>query len=228
MLEEAPVDLSQPVPLTALAKVRAPTRGWLQSAPMVQVDDPKVQALAAQIRERSGTVQELVRNTLGAITALRRNWTGNEGVVQNDAVSFLTSGLGECVAHSNLFAALMRANGVPTRIVTGVSRGCGHGINMHYQNEYFAPGKGWVHVEPQGRDIQSSRVAMVHTGVVPPAMEKRGFGLEEYGGVPMLTMKPQVVDGRGQAVVGDRAGLTLSGGLVVENSRLGGVALHGA
>jgi hypothetical protein len=227
-LTEHRLDLSTPVPLAKLAKPSAEARRWLKPAPMIQVEDPGIRAMAARIRGRSHSVQDLAKNTLREISALRRPWTGAETDFQNDAVSFLRTGLGECVAHANLFAALMRANQVPTRVVTGVSRGVGYAINMHYQNEYFVPGKGWAHVEPQGQEIQSSRVDMVHTGVVPPAMEQQGFGFESYAGIPMLSMLPQVVDAQGKPVTGPQAPVDITAGLAVQDAVNPHLGLHGA
>jgi len=47
-----------------------------------------------------------------------------------DAVTTLAQGTGDCTEHSVLFAALMRAHGVPTRLVAGL---------------YLAPGGYWVY-----------------------------------------------------------------------------------
>ena len=92
----------------------------------------------------------------------------------------------------------MRASGVPCRMYSCVLRGMGQ--DEHFQNEYFVPGKGWVHVEPiyprqddsrsflaaviaqqidkRGREIELDEAAMTYTtgAVVVPTDSSFGFG----------------------------------------------------
>ncbi len=226
---DARLDLSTPVPITALSDVPDDAKAWLHPAPMIQSDHPEMKALAARIRQGATTVQDLAQRTLDAITALRRPFTQNDLVFDNDALSFLRTGLGECTAHGNLFAALMRANGVPCRVVTGISRGIGYPMNMHYQNEYLLLGKGWVHVEPQGTSLQTPRFDMVHTGVVSPKMEQQGHGLEGYLGVHALTMAPMEVDPRtDEPIPFANANVRFSAALLCPTSPVPGAGLHGA
>lgn len=95
------------------------------------------------------------------------------GPFKFDAVGFLKSGNGSCTSNGHLFAALMRANGVPCRPVTVIMRGVGQ--DMHWRNEYFVPGQGWAYIEPQGGNFdsapQSPRSDAVETGPVEPEMD---------------------------------------------------------
>lgn len=179
-------DLSTPIPLPQRDTIPAAAQAWLQAAPMIQSEHPDMQKLAAEIRTRATTTQELVTETLAAIADLRRPIPQTHVEFQNDALSFLHTGLGECTAHANLFAALLRANGVPCRAVTGVQKGSGQ--NMHFRNEYWTPDTGWIHVEPQGRQIQTPRWERVETGVVYPSMEQQGRGFQNYDGVHRFSM----------------------------------------
>ncbi len=190
------VDLSASIPLPSRRALPADTHGWLKHAPMIQTDAPAMAVTAQQIRARAHDLQSLVKETLLEIGRRRMPFEQMLTIsdFQNDALSFLETGVGECTAHANLFAALMRKNGVPTRVVTVIQRG-GNVQNMHYQNEYYAPGRGWVHVEPgQSQTIQTSRTDGVHTGVVDPRMEQVGHGFLRYAGVHQFSMIGQLVD----------------------------------
>ena len=193
-LREAQLDVSRPVPLADLAEIPEEAKPWLQAAPMIQKDDPTIVAMAERARRGAASVQDVVRGTLREIATIRRtdveSWPED---FQNDALSFAKTGWGECTAHANLFAALMRANGIPCRLVNGISR-THFAINMHYQNEVFLPGRGWLHVEPQSDSEQDIRTDMVETGIVSPEMEAQGEGLLHYLGVQELSMVPMEVD----------------------------------
>src|SRR5262249_49622767 len=147
-----------PVPLPKSPKDVPPeTRAWLEPSAMMQSDDREIQALAAKIRVGATSVQELVQKTLDAMVDVRRPVTDMNAAVGGglDALNFLHTGQGSCTSNADLFAALMRANGIPCRVYNVISAGLGQ--DMHFTNEYWVNGKGWVHVEPQGRDIQTPR-----------------------------------------------------------------------
>lgn len=228
------VDLTSSVPLPKSGDFPPEATQWLESAPMIQTKHPLLIALAAQAKTGATDMQSLVSNTLQAIKNLRRDdWEDAPLDWQNDALAFAQSGYGECVAHANLFAALMRINGVPTRIVSGILRGTGYPGNMHYRNEYYVPNKGWVYVEPQELNIQSSRVDMVETGRISAAMEQQGDGFQSgpqtYRGVIAGTMIATEVDSHGKPVQSGHA-VSISEGLFVRNSSVPGpgIAIHGA
>jgi hypothetical protein len=234
-ISDQQLDLSVPLPLSKYSKLPKAVKEWTSSAPMIQIEHPKIQSMAASARAGASTIQDLVAKTLGEIAKIRKqDFSSWPPSFQNDAASFATTGWGECTAHANLFAALMRANGVPCRVVNGIQRGAGHGQNMHYQNEYWVPAKGWVHVEPQGVQIQSPRTDMVETGIVSHALEAKGRGFEHYEGVQELTMIGMEVDAENHPLAPEKRTLSLAGGLYVKNSNLGqwgaaeDIAIHGA
>lgn len=221
-------DLSRPIPLPTQHTLPAATAAWAKASPMIQSEALPIVEVARRIRGRASDLQSLVRETLREMASHRRppsEWADED--FQNDALSFLETGKGDCVANANLFAALMRKNGVPTRVVGVIQRGTRIVQNMHYQNEYFAPGHGWIHVEPQGWDVQTPRTEAVHTGVVAPEMEAHGDGFMHYRGVIRHTMIGQEVDASGELVTAPS--LLVSPGLRLA-SGLGdnGVGIHGA
>lgn len=168
VVAESPLDLSQPVPIPNKEDIPPDVRRYLVEEPNIEVSAPEIQQAATKIRAQSSSLQDLVTNTRRFMAELPP-----KGTFQFDALGFLRSGVGSCTSNGHLFAALMRANGVACRPVTGILRGMGQ--DMHWQNEYYVPGKGWAHIEPQGgkihSDPQSPRCAMIETGPVEPQMD---------------------------------------------------------
>lgn len=227
-LKEQQVDIGAPVALDALATVPEEARAYLAPAPMIQSDDPGIAGLAATTRAQASSVQDLVQRTLAAIAKIRKTdlsqWPAD---FQNDALYFFMTGWGECVAHANLFAALLRASGVPCRVVNVIAR-MTRGQNMHYINEYYLPGKGWILVEPQGYAAQTSNLYYVRTGVVHPSMEQLGLGYLTYKGIQQLSMIAQEVREDGTPIAADETQLAISPALVVISDPYQQLAMHAA
>ena len=64
------------------------------------------------------------------------------------AVNGLDARGGNAFTYASAFTALMRAAGVPTRIVAGYVVGKTGTLNRHYWAEYYLQGFGWVPVDP--------------------------------------------------------------------------------
>lgn len=203
-VREADVDLKGDVGAWTLADLGRGEKVWLPASPEVPADHARVQQLAGEIRRGTSSVQELAARALEVLTRGKRPG----GLPSSDALGLLETGSGDALAHATLFAAVMRANGVPTRLVTGVQRGLGRGQPVHWQCEYLVPTRGWVRVEPQGWALQSSRVVMVDTGVVTMAQEAAGL-MQGYA-------LPVVVTKSNKPVELERAPLRLGAGLAVE------------
>ena len=199
--------LDQPIALPLTGDFPAEARGYLNDEPNVEVRAPQVRAMARELRKHSKTLQELIVNTRVAMHKLPQT-----GSFAFDAVGFLTGGNGSCTSNAHLFAALMRANGVPCRPITGILRGMGQ--DMHWENEYWVPGQGWAHVEPQvwGRmfvGAQTPRSWMVETGPVEPSFDRSRTEMyfEAFFGQP--------IDDAGREMKPEQALLRSWGGLLV-------------
>jgi tetratricopeptide (TPR) repeat protein len=64
-----------------------------------------------------------------------------------DAVTTLAQGTGDCTEHSVLFAALMRAHGVPTRLVAGLYLSPG-GFWVYHMWATYWDGSAWRQIDP--------------------------------------------------------------------------------
>ena len=68
-----------------------------------------------------------------------------------DAVTTLQQGTGDCTEHSVLFAALMRAHGVPTRLVAGLYLAPG-GYWVYHMWATYWDGAAWRQIDPVSAD----------------------------------------------------------------------------
>ena len=185
---------------------------------------------AAQIRGRSSSLQELVANTLATIAAVDARATPG-ATFDASALGYFESGRGLCIAHANLFCALMRANGVAARPEAVILRGLNQG--MHFQAEYFVPQRGWVHVEPEGRDIQSPRWQSLRIG---PVYSEPSFHVpssldnptKQPGDVYVDHLFPLEIDAAGHIVPEAASKLTISNGLFVPGGPYPGLLAHAA
>lgn len=111
-----------------------------------------------------------------------RYWTG-----LMDAVSCLLFG-GMCVAKANLGVALLRAVGIPARVL--IVNPLFHYIlekiqwidAMHYIIEFYVPNYGWVRANPGRAPYQTKNDIVLRIGY-PEDENEAGNGLSYYGGM---------------------------------------------
>jgi len=150
------LDTSAPFPLTSVPQDVA---DYLKATGQVQANDIRVRDLAAELVKDVDTefaaVQRIITFVVDYIHYVNPP-------VQYDALYSLASGKGNCQNFSHLSAALMRASGIPVRIVNGVTlnrplnitRGGGMltfkmGQGHHSWTEVWFPDLGWVPFDPQ-------------------------------------------------------------------------------
>ncbi|MCH8477311.1 MAG: DUF3488 and transglutaminase-like domain-containing protein [Wenzhouxiangella sp.] len=121
--------------------------------------NPRTLALGAELRERYGDDRELIASVL--------RWFSEEAFYYNlstaplgrhGADEFLFDlRTGYCEYYASAFAVLMRAAGIPTRVVTGYQGGFWHESggyllvrqgDAHAWNEVWLEGLGWTRVDP--------------------------------------------------------------------------------
>ena len=121
--------------------------------------NPRTTALAAELRERHADDRELIQAVLrwfreeAFYYSLRPSPLGRHGV--DEFLFDLRSGF--CEHYASAFAVLMRAAGIPTRVVTGYQGGFWQAngnyllvrqSDAHAWNEVWLEGSGWTRVDP--------------------------------------------------------------------------------
>ena len=116
----------------------------LQPSSAVQSNDPMIRALAQKVAAGRVTAPDQIDAVL---TWIEQN-IRKEPVDSFSALDVLDTGRGECQGHAYLYAALMRALGVPTRVVNGLVYSADHGgFLYHTWAESLVDGR-WRAVDP--------------------------------------------------------------------------------
>lgn len=200
-----PANVSTQARRTPLYTLRAPHRIWnaitytARSYPDYRLDadglsarerrvnlalpagiDPRARSLAAKWRSRSGSALEVVRRALAWFHNQPYYYTLSPGVLrgENKIDTFLfETRRGFCEHYASAFAFLMRAAGIPARVVTGYAGGeinpydgwlVLRQANAHAWDEVWLAGRGWVRVDPTAvipaRRVESSARLAVASG----------------------------------------------------------------
>ena len=110
----------------------------------VQSRDPMIRKLARDIAGPQASSEDKIEAVLGW---LDRN-IGKEAVDTFSALDVLDARRGECQGHAYLYAALMRALGVPTRVVNGLVYSPEYGGFLYHTWAESLVGGGWRAVDP--------------------------------------------------------------------------------
>jgi transglutaminase-like putative cysteine protease len=95
---------------------------------------------------------------------------------------------GSCTSCANLVAALLRANGIPARILAGYPTWCG-ALQTHYIVEAFVPDYGWYPIESTRLQAPWAPYQQIEVAIIPPEHEDRSEGRPfAADGVPYLSL----------------------------------------
>lgn len=178
------------VPKTAAmpAEWPAEARPWLASTKYVQAADERIKAIAAEIRTNNTDVMTIIDGTLKRAHDIYERQAGQS--MKLDAVSALDH-VGSCTSCANLVAALLRACGVPARILAGYPAWSGP-LQTHYIVEAYIPTYGWYPIESTMLRQPWDRHQQVQVSIVPPQYEDRSGGRPGIAsGVPFLSLTEQ-------------------------------------
>jgi hypothetical protein len=138
-------DRPQLVPLTALDELTAEEKKWLQSTDCAQLDAPIVRETASLVRNNTTNLIELADQTAAYCSSIPPSFSHSPWAF--DAVYALKFG-NACTGRAHAGAALLRANGVPTRSILNLHPSSSTNyIDMHWIIDYLVPGYGWVNME---------------------------------------------------------------------------------
>jgi len=176
-------DLPEYVELPLKEELPEDVLHWLESTVCVQVDHPEIQEKAKDIRGESTNLMEIARKTAEFLGTIEQGHYRSL-----DAVEALHEG-GSCTSYANLAAALLRANGIPTRILA-VYPTWAPSLVTHYIVEFYVPEYGWVRFESTLGEIPWEPYRDVVVAVVTPEDENRSFEQGRWAarGVPWLSL----------------------------------------
>jgi transglutaminase-like putative cysteine protease len=161
-------------------------RPWLASTRCVQATHERIKKAAAEIRGESSDVMEIIRATLKRTGEIFAKQTGH--CTDLDAVQALDR-KGSCTSNANLVAALLRANGIPARILAGYPTWTGRPLQTHYIVEAYVPVYGWYPIESTVLKAPWPRWKQIEVSIIPPEYEDRSQGRPfAAAGVPYLSL----------------------------------------
>ena len=130
-------------PSQSNSKATAQPEQWLKPTKFVDSDHPKIVAKAAEFK--GATVAETINKTVVGTVAIRSK---QKGQAREMTASIALEKSGSCTSNANLLAALLRANGIPARILSGYPTWANAPYQTHYIVEAYVDGFGWYPIEP--------------------------------------------------------------------------------
>ncbi len=175
------------------------TQAYLGASEQVPATDARITAKTRELTANCKTQVDAVQNILfWTVDHLRYVLTPK----RYDAMFAFETGQGNCQNYSHLSAALMRAAGIPVRIVNGVTLKepydirtpngiitLGMAQGRHSWIEIFFPDLGWTPVDPQQTQLfVSNRFIRIEVGV--DNNETTSDGLVRWSAVAGTTARP--------------------------------------
>ncbi len=118
---------------------------FLGPTPLVQSDDPKIIALATQLKQGNPSRTDLVGRALKWVA---KNRTGDvHGTGKCDALSALRSG-GDSLGRANLCTAILRASGIPARTVAYIPTWAENMDAEWWLTQHESEDGNWDNVDP--------------------------------------------------------------------------------
>ena len=180
----------------------AAERQYLKGTPLVQVDSPEVQALS---RELAGNAITEFQVVTAVINYVADNIRYVFNPMNYDAVSTLRDRSGNCSNSAHLSAALLRAAGIPARVVGGTTLDKQSKVPMdgvrslvqtmgkggHAWIEVYFPDLGWLSYDPkQSKQFTSTRHVKESHGTDTSEIA------ESWTGIPYAPAYTSIIDAR--------------------------------
>ena len=128
---------------------------YLEKSKYVDYDDVNVKSVADSLKEKSSDDISLIKNTFHFVRdEIKHSWDAQDRRVTVSASDVLRDGVGICWAKSNLLAALLRSNGIPSgfsyqRLTLGDTVESGYCI--HAMNTVYVPSlEKWIRLDARG------------------------------------------------------------------------------
>ncbi len=128
---------------------------YLENSKYIDFDNGEMRRKARELRNVSSTEIELIQSTYYFVRdEIKHSWDVQDKRVTVSASDVLREGVGICWAKSNLFAALLRANGVPCgfshqRLTLGDTPDTGYCIHS-LNTVYVSALDKWIRLDARG------------------------------------------------------------------------------
>jgi transglutaminase-like putative cysteine protease len=141
---------------------------------------PRTRALAEQWRQESSQPEDIIEMALNHFNQQPFYYTLTPPPLNGDTIDgfLFESGKGFCEHYAASFTVLMRAAGIPTRLVTGYQGGAVNPVDgylvvrqrdAHAWTEVWLSGRGWVRIDPTGA-VSHDRIELGMADILPSEM----------------------------------------------------------
>lgn len=165
----------------------ADAAAWLEATWCCDAKDERLRKIGSELRASSDDVLGTVDLVLKRSQEL---FAKAEGRVRDLTAVEALDKQGSCTSCANLVAALLRACGVPARILAGYPTWSGP-LQTHYIVEAFVPSFGWYPVESTMGRAAWPNDQQIHVSIVPiehESKERAGRRSCAGGAVPFMTL----------------------------------------
>lgn len=162
---------------------------YLEAEPYIESDDPRIQKIAAE--QKGKHAWNTAENTYEWVS----EHVKEAGYVASDqgALYALEKKVGDCTESAYLFAALSRANNIPTRIMAGYVYGQSailKSADYHNWPEVYLDGTWWV-ADPNKKNFRKQQSHYIATNIVSRSdsttrESQRFFGTDDSVRIVML------------------------------------------
>jgi hypothetical protein len=159
---------------------------WLKSTYSVESDDPRFKAIAKEILAKNYDILSVIREAFHRDILIERQTLGEGGSSQRSTIALEKTAA--CTGRANRLAAILRACGVPARIMAGYPNEI-EPLATHYRVEAYVPAHGWTPVNNIAHNGNFHGFDQIEVSVVYPENEdlaKRRIAAVE--GVPYLSL----------------------------------------
>lgn len=183
-----PSDFSR-VPEKALIPEAWPAAAqpWLAATWCVDHKHPKIREITNRIVRDTKDVRQIIRRVEQEAS---RRFQSAQGFVNNLTAVEALEKRGSCTSNANLVAALLRACGVPGRVLAGYPSRSGP-LQTHYIVEAYVPGFGWFPIESSRLESPWPAAEQINVAIIYPENEEEnraGNRPAAAGGVPYLSL----------------------------------------
>ncbi|MCH9670093.1 MAG: DUF3488 and transglutaminase-like domain-containing protein [Gammaproteobacteria bacterium] len=148
---------------------------------------PRAKRLAAKWSDQSASPEQVVDKALNYFRSQPFYYTLRPPVLEGDTVDefLFLSRRGFCEHYAAAFTILMRAAGIPARVVTGYQGGEVNEVadylivrsrDAHAWSEVWIEGRGWIRVDPTGA-VAPDRIERGVDSALPPAIGPAFLGI---------------------------------------------------
>lgn len=169
---------------------------WLQATWCCDAKDERIRAIGTELRAKGGGVVAIVEEALRRSQAIFAAAEAREVSVRYLTAVEALDKSGSCTSCANLVAALVRAAGIPARVLAGYPLGSGP-VQTHYIVEAWVPGFGWYPVESTRGKASWPNYEQIAVSVVPiehESEELAGRRTCNSGGEPYLSLTEYASD----------------------------------